>query len=156
MTLWVGAHHSKSPPCQVSCQWRLWQWRYNVFSLSRGLERPRNQIVFSFNVSKLLVVCNHPSKFGDHRHCCSGDIMILVFEEQDSSWQLNPSLQLISIANNVKHILIKSYIGHTCLEQQQEKNIEATFVSLSRFIAEKKKGKKKKTQAVGKRYALIR
>ena len=29
------------------------------------------------------MVSNHPAKFGNHRHCGSGDIMFLVAEEQN-------------------------------------------------------------------------
>ena len=30
------------------------------------------------------MVSYHPAKFGDHRHCGSGDIMFLVAEEENS------------------------------------------------------------------------
>ena len=30
------------------------------------------------------MVSHHPAKFGDHRHCASGDIMFLVAEEENS------------------------------------------------------------------------
>ena len=30
------------------------------------------------------MVSHHPAMFGDHRHCGSGDIMVLVAEEENS------------------------------------------------------------------------
>ena len=39
------------------------------------------------------MVSHHPAKFGDHRHCGSGDIMFLVAEEQNSRCsRFNPPL----------------------------------------------------------------
>ena len=39
------------------------------------------------------MVSHHPAKFGDHRHCSSGDIMFLVAEEENSRRsRFNPPL----------------------------------------------------------------
>ena len=39
------------------------------------------------------MVSHHPAKFGDHRHCGSGDIMFLVAEEENSRCScFNPPL----------------------------------------------------------------
>ena len=48
------------------------------------------------------MVIYHPAKFGGHRHCCSGDIMFLVVEGQDSiCFYFNPPLLLISKAQDM-------------------------------------------------------
>ena len=47
------------------------------------------------------MVIYHPAKFGGHRHCCSGD-MFLVVEGQDSiCFYFNPPLLLISKAQDM-------------------------------------------------------
>ena len=33
------------------------------------------------------MVSHHPAKFGGHKHCGSGDMMLLVIEGQDSTFQ---------------------------------------------------------------------
>ena len=39
------------------------------------------------------MVRHHPAKFGGHRHCGSGDIMLLVAEEENSRCsRFNPPL----------------------------------------------------------------
>ena len=39
------------------------------------------------------MVSHHPAKFGDHRHCGSGDTMFVVVEGQDSTCpRLDPPL----------------------------------------------------------------
>ena len=53
------------------------------------------------------MVNHHPGKFGDHRHCGSGDIMFLVVEEQYSTRRaINPPLLFISRLGNTLHIMI--------------------------------------------------
>ena len=50
-----------------------------------------------------LMVSHHPTKFGDDRHCDSGDVMFLVLEGQNSTWPyLNPQLLFISKAHGMK------------------------------------------------------
>ena len=41
--------------------------------------RPRDQIIMCFYGRKLLVVCNHPARFGNHTHCGSGEKMALIY-----------------------------------------------------------------------------
>ena len=44
-----------------------------------------------------LMVSNHPATFGGHRLCGSGDIMLLVAEEENSRcFRFNPPLLFIS------------------------------------------------------------
>ena len=45
---------------------------------------------------------HHPAKFGDHRHCGSGDTMFLLIEEQDSTCLLETALLFISKAHSMK------------------------------------------------------
>ena len=45
----------------------------------------------------------HPAKFGDHRHCGSGDIMFLVAEDENSRRShFNPPLLFIFKGNRLK------------------------------------------------------
>ena len=49
------------------------------------------------------MVSHHPVKFGDHRHCGSGDIMFLVAEEENSRCsRFNPPLLFISKGHGLK------------------------------------------------------
>ena len=48
-----------------------------IFCLSRGLTRPRDQSVAWLYCWKLLKVGHHPAKFGGHKRCVSGDIIVL-------------------------------------------------------------------------------
>ena len=55
------------------------------------------------------MVSHHPAKFGDHRHCGSGDIIFLVAEEENSRCSLfnppllfNPRLLCISKGHGLK------------------------------------------------------
>ena len=64
------------------------------------------------------MVNHHPSKFGGHKHCDSGDKMFLVVEEQDfTSSRLNSPLLFTSKSRGLKahdyHV-----IGHTHLKQK--------------------------------------
>ena len=44
----------------------------------------------------------HPAKFGDNRHCGSGDLMFVVVEGQDSTCsRLDPPLRFISKAHGM-------------------------------------------------------
>ena len=49
-----------------------------IGSLSHDLSRPRDQRVEKHCGNKPLEVSHHPAKFGDYRHCGSGDRMVLV------------------------------------------------------------------------------
>ena len=63
------------------------------------------------------MVSHHPAKFGDHRHCGSGDIMFLVAEEENSRCsRFNPPLLFISKGHGLKAHGISHYKsgpGHT-------------------------------------------
>ena len=49
------------------------------------------------------MVSQQPAKFGDHRHCGSGDIMSLVAEEENSRRScFNPPLLFISKGHGLK------------------------------------------------------
>ena len=49
------------------------------------------------------MVSHHSAKFGDHSHCGSGDIMLLVAEEENSRHSFfNPPLLFISKAHGLK------------------------------------------------------
>ena len=98
------------------------------------------------------MVCHHPVKIGGHRHCCSGDIMFLVAEEEDSRCsRFNPSLKGTGRNHTAYHI-DSSDPGHTRLEQQLHKNFKITFASPSRNTVEK--NEKKKIMAIAKLFAL--
>ena len=74
-TLWVGTQHSELPFCQV--------WGGHSQS-GRGVII----ILVSHVISQNQVIkgsCNHPAKFGGHRHCCREDMMFSVVERQDST-----------------------------------------------------------------------
>ena len=43
------------------------------------LAKPHDQSIMWIYGLKLIKLSHHPSKYGGHRHCGSGDIMILVF-----------------------------------------------------------------------------
>ena len=108
-----------------------------------------------------LMVSNHPAKFGNHRHCGSGDIMFLVAEEQNSRCsRFNPPLLFnplycLFLKNLVwkhtAHHIINSDPGHTRSKQHLDKTSKITFTSPSKNTAEKEKTK---TLAITKRYAL--
>ena len=42
------------------------------------MTRPCGQRVIWLHGRKLLIVCDHPFKFGGHRYCSSGDKMFLI------------------------------------------------------------------------------
>ena len=49
------------------------------------------------------MVNHHPATFGGHRHCGSGDIMLLVAEEENSRCScFNPPLLFISKGHGLK------------------------------------------------------
>ena len=48
--------------------------------MSRDLARSSNRGVMEFYEWKPFKVCDKRVKFGDHRHCGSGEIMVLVCE----------------------------------------------------------------------------
>ena len=78
MALSVGVSHSKLTPSLVWCPWVFHKWGYNVFNLSRDLTRPPHFEVMRIYGWELLALCHHPDKFGDHRHCDTGDAMFLM------------------------------------------------------------------------------
>ena len=53
------------------------------------------------------MISQYPAKFGGHRHCGSGDIMILVAEDENSRCSnFNPPLLFISIGHGLKaHVI---------------------------------------------------
>ena len=68
----------KPPFCQALSPQILWPWRYNRFSLSGDLSRPREQRVEQHYGGKPIMVSHKPAKFGGYMHCGSEDIVILV------------------------------------------------------------------------------
>ena len=62
--------------CQVWQPQATWQQTYNGY-LSCDLARKCNQNIRLYGLQPLKV-CHHSSKFGAHRGCESGDIMVLV------------------------------------------------------------------------------
>ena len=75
-----------------SCDFMERNGRYNGFGLSRDLTRPRDQE---------LMVSYHPTKFSNYRHCGSGDVFLVV-EEEDPTWsRLKPTLLFISKAHDM-------------------------------------------------------
>ena len=49
------------------------------------------------------MISHHSVKFGGHRHCGNGDIMVLTVEEQDSTrFCLNLALLFIPTAHGLK------------------------------------------------------
>ena len=83
MALWARAHHGKLQSYQIWWPWALWLWKY-AFSLSRSFKTPRDQRVMGFYGWDPVLASHHLAKFGGDRHCGSGDIMVLVVEEEDS------------------------------------------------------------------------
>ena len=82
------------------------------------------------------MVSHHSAKFGDHRHCGSGDIMFLAAEEENSRCsRFNPPLLFISKGHESTWQRSK---------QQLDKTLKITFASLSRKSDKKKKRKKNK------------
>ena len=49
-----------------------------VVEISCDLTKPRNLRALSLSGKELFKVCHHPAKFVDHRHCGSGDTMVVV------------------------------------------------------------------------------
>ena len=48
------------------------------------------------------MVSHHPAKFGGHRHCVCGDVMLVLVEGQYSTYfRLNPSLLFVSKAHGM-------------------------------------------------------
>ena len=94
------------------------------------------------------MVSHHPAKFCGHRHCDSGDIMLLVAEEENSRCsRFNPPLLFISIGHWLKaqtYQVINSNPGHTRSKQQLNKNFKITFASPSKSTGEMEKEKEKK------------
>ena len=95
------------------------------------------------------MVSHHSAKFGDHRHCGSGDIMFLVAEEENSRCSrfnppslFNPPLLFIFKGHGLKAYGM-SYPDHTRSKQQFDKTLKITFAGLSRKSDEKEKKKKK-------------
>ena len=90
------------------------------------------------------MVSHHPAKFGDNRHCGSGDIILVAKEENSSSIRHYRSfLKDMGWKHTVYHI-INSDPGHTRSKQQLDKTLKITFATLSRKSDEKEKKKKKK------------
>ena len=81
MTLWLGDLQGKSSSYQVLWPLKLWQWRYNGFSLSLDLARSCKITQSKSHVTLWVAVHTvnyHPAKFGGHGHFGSGVKMILV------------------------------------------------------------------------------
>ena len=62
------------------------------------------------------MVSHHPAKFGDHRHCGSGDITFLLAEEESSRCSrynlpllFNPPLLFISKGHGLKAHSVSYY-----------------------------------------------
>ena len=100
-----------------------------------------------------LVVSHDPAKFGDHRHCGSGDIMFLVGEGENSRcFRYNRHycstrhcclfLKDMGWKHTAYHI-INADPSHTRSKEQLEKILKITFPKLSRKSDEKEKKKKK-------------
>ena len=75
------------------------------------------------------MVSHHPTKFGDHRHCGSGDIMFLVAEEENSRCsRFNPPLMFISKGHGLKestrHILLTPILVSHSLKAVIGQNFE--------------------------------
>ena len=55
------------------------------------------------------MVSHHPSKFRGHRHCGSGDMLLVAEEENSRCSRFNSPLLLISKAHELKAHGISSY-----------------------------------------------
>ena len=69
----------------------------------------------------VVALCQHPAKFGSHRHCGSGDMLSLVAEEEDSRWScFNPQLLFIRtwIESTLAYYINYSDPVYTRLKQQ--------------------------------------
>ena len=69
--------HGKSPPCHVWHPLVYCNWRFNILNLSRDFTRPRDWSIKWRYEWKLLIVCQHPAKFGGHRHRDSGEMLLI-------------------------------------------------------------------------------
>ena len=45
--------------------------------MSRDLLRLGNETAMRLYGKKLIIVCNHPARIGGHRHCGSGDMLLI-------------------------------------------------------------------------------
>ena len=79
MALRMGASHCKSIPCPVWCPWVFCRWRHNVLNLSRDFPWPLHWGIMQIFRWELLVVCHHPDKSCDHKHCDSGDKFLICY-----------------------------------------------------------------------------
>ena len=74
VALRVGVSHVKSASCLVRCPWVFCECRYNVIVMW-----PRNITSLRGHGYgwELLVICHHPDKFGDRKHCDIGDMFLI-------------------------------------------------------------------------------
>ena len=95
------------------------------------------------------MVSHHPAKFGGHRHCGSGDIMLLVAEEENSKCsRFNPPYCLFVKDMGWKHSEISYYHflswSHT-LKAAIGQNFEDIFCqTIQKHCRERKREKKNK------------
>ena len=78
VVLRVEASHSKSALYLVRYAWVFCNWKCNVFSLSLDLTRLPHWGVMLIYGWELLALNHHSDELGDHKHCDSGD-KILIF-----------------------------------------------------------------------------
>ena len=77
VALRMGTSHCTLAPCLVWCSWVFCRWRYNLFNLSRDLTWLPHWGLKRVYWWEHLVVCHHPDKSCDHKHCDSGDMFLV-------------------------------------------------------------------------------
>ena len=72
--------------CPVWCSWVLCKCRNNVFNLLHELTRSPHWGVMHIFGWELLMLCHHPGKFGDHKHCVAWPYKITSLKSHANFW----------------------------------------------------------------------
>ena len=60
----------------------MWQWKYNGISLTQDLTNRLDQGVVWLDRWRPLMASHYHAKFGGHKHWCSGDMFLVIAEEE--------------------------------------------------------------------------
>ena len=60
----------------------MWQWKYNGLSLTQDLTNRLDQGVVWLDRWRPLMTSHYHAKFGGHKHWCSGDMFLVIAEEE--------------------------------------------------------------------------
>ena len=78
VTQWVGIPQGKLTSYQVWWLQALRYWRWNGFSMSCALSRPRNQRIMWLYRKDPIKLSHHPAKSDGHRNNITGNILALI------------------------------------------------------------------------------